>query len=311
MANRGGTTGAAPESGSNLRTFIYVIGGLLTGGMLWLLIADTFTAANINAKCFDVDTLCCAQWDSGRERAEHIGASFARDWSIMLSQTNHAKHEFVEKFAHHKGVYSTVDGNNVGRIDIMTALQQYVDTTRDLHVTIRIHRFSWDSETYTLTIEWEWSADADEDTHYVQDQAIEIRFDCEFKVVFYRGYWDSTQQYSTYTRRYTHACDTCRRESEHHHDEPESLPPHTEEPHPNNAQPQGMVDGASDTTGNTVSGVPPGSLVASRLLPRGGSGSSSGVTPGTSSQSQSRQVQGNRKPAVVAEDVTRDEVNRR
>ncbi len=332
MANRGGVTptGTAAESGSWLRTFIYVTGSLLVGGMIWLLIADRYTAANINAKCFDLDTVCCSHWDSGREHAERIGASFAHDWSIMLFQTNHAKHEFAEKFSHH-GIYSTAYANYQGRSNIQAALQQYVDTTSDTRVRIHIHRFYWDSERYTLTIEWTWWADT-AGGPYSQDQAIEIRFDCEFKVVFYRGYWDSSQQNSTYTRRHAPACDQCRHNRERPpHDRDDERdgerqdggdggdgPPRGDggdggDSHPHSVTPDNIVV-------NNNKATPGGSLNAPKPLSRTNQVIGARATVSRQQQQhQQRQPQAPRKTMssartnVAAEetDTTSDETNRR
>ena len=197
-----------------LRTFMVAVGLFLLGGTIWLIISDTYTAANIKNACFNTTELCCQHWDSGREEAEFIGTQFALYWAQLQTDPDQFKDAFADLFAH-DGVMSTVNGNFKGEASIIDGLQYWLNNTGDSAITVSIERFFWDAEKRELSIVWIWAAN--NEGFYTQDQYTVIIFDCEFKVVYYRGYFDPEQTESTYTDQYARPCSTCPRLEHKHH----------------------------------------------------------------------------------------------
>ena len=227
MSNKPQTTSTATgtvDGANTLRTFIYVVGVFLLIGTVWLICTDTYSAANVRRQCFNTTDMCCHHWDTGREHAEQIGTQFALYWAQLQSDPAQFKDAFADLFERHHGVYSTVDGNFYGDTNIQGALQTWLSSTSDSAITISIERMFWDAETRTLSINWIWAANSQ--YFYTQDQFIIIRFDCDFKVVYYRGYFDVEQSTSTFTNDYARACGTClRKPREHHEHHRPTVPP--------------------------------------------------------------------------------------
>lgn len=197
----------------------------------------------------DNDPNCCGLADSGRGRAENVGSEMLLALSQILVDPEGMSRQFAS-FFDEDGVFSQVIGNARGRHHIAEAIELYATTGHDTNLVIRPKKMYWDAKLSTLTIEMLWSAttnhsrqflDADNDhvvhypagTPYQQDDAIIIRFNCNFKVVYYRDYFDQVQLVSTFTKRYDPVCTPCGGAEPHHeHDRDHPHHPRTEEPTP-------------------------------------------------------------------------------
>lgn len=212
-------------------TAMIIVMAIVLGMGIWIIGTTTYTATNIH----DKSDMCCSTFDTGRSRAEQIGTSMALSMSTLLTDSVNAKNTFASYFATN-GVMSTSRGNFVGQTAIKNALQDYINNPGEQNVAVSIRESYWDYVKSTLVKEQQWKATTTASryllnnvsqivlypsgTNYTTDDAIVIRFDCHFKVVYYRQYFDSVQRVSTYTQSYPYVCEHC----DHHHHHPPPPP---------------------------------------------------------------------------------------
>ncbi len=221
MSNRPQTSLATPtsDSANTLRTFIIGVGLFLLGGTIWLLIADTWSASQVHNQCFDTTELCCNHLDEDRQKAKQIGTLISLYWSQLRDDEPANAQNFYDLFAR-GGVLSSIYGNYYGSTNIQNAMVELFDAWAGIYNSITIEGFFWDAETRTLTMYWIWWGVYE--GPYSIDIYIVIRFDCDFRIVYYRPYWDTQQILSTFVNTTERACSTCRhgREDNHHHHRP-------------------------------------------------------------------------------------------
>ena len=188
-------------------------------------------------KCVNRDMDCTKQCTpSDRKRAESVSQRIANDINHMSTNLIGSINDFVSNFAE-GGVYSTsinptnppyyTKSNFYGHTAITNFLiTRYGPSSPDQNVSVVIRKTYWDCVTRTLGVERTWFATnvmADRifafpnfgnpavilqpGNNYSQDQFVCFQFDCDFKLVFYREYYDSSQFISTYTDNYPPVCD--------------------------------------------------------------------------------------------------------
>lgn len=102
-------------------------------------------------------------------------------------------------------------------INIYTYLYSFVVNSGQTDFKLKIRQTNWDCDTRTLGVQMTWSSiltaprdfggiNLPSGASYSQDFFVIYRFDCEYNIVYYRQYHDSTQFVSTYTNKYPHVC---------------------------------------------------------------------------------------------------------
>ena len=170
-----------------------------------------------------------------RKRAEEVSINIAKAINSMKTNLALSIAEFVSNFAL-GGVYSTAinptnspyvtNSNFYGAANISAYLNtKYGPVSGDANQSVIIRNTYWDCITRTLTVERTFYATnltpnkifaypnfgspaviLQPGNKYSQDQAVAFQFDCNYKLVFYREYYNSGQFVSTYTDRYPAVC---------------------------------------------------------------------------------------------------------
>ena len=120
------------------------------------------------------------------------------------------------------GTWSTTFGNAVGFVNISAMLENYYFSDYEFFVTNTIHNSAWDYTTSTLTVEYLHEAFTGSDrlmyeanysvisyppeTAFAQDRVSVFKFDCSFRIVYLRTYFDNLQRVSTFTSAFPPVC---------------------------------------------------------------------------------------------------------
>lgn len=206
-------------------TISHVLLGIILGCLLILLLlcglalANSYTTQNIVQ-----DQLCCNCYQRGRSEAIDVAKGIAYALNLLTIDPNYSTELFISFFATNSTL-STPLGNIIGITDINNYQLTYALNPGETNQTIVNHKYYWDPKTSALSIERNWTATTlipryflnytslepilvSPNFTYTRDESLIIRFDCHFKIVYYRVYSDSLQSVSTFTSDY-HACLPC------------------------------------------------------------------------------------------------------
>jgi hypothetical protein len=170
----------------------------------------------------------CSEED--RYQAECIAFKIIKLINHVSEDPNRIINKIVDYYAQ-GGVYSTAINpvippffsNFYGRKNIKEYLLASLTAPGEIDRHIKVRQIYWDCITRTLTIEWTWSALLTKDRPFVfgltgptvilpagatysQDMLVCYKFDCDFKLVFSRQYYDGEQFVSTFTKDYPPVC---------------------------------------------------------------------------------------------------------
>ena len=188
------------------------------------------TGANL-AKTVDISNQCCNCYNNGRGTAEQINTAIVESFNIISSDPNNSVAIFASYFDT-DAIWATSNFDIIG-VDAITAFAlAYAQNPGETNVTVVTHLTYWDPKTFTLSVERNWTATLTADriflnttdpdnfqystypagTTYTQDDFVIYRFNCDFKIVWYREYFDTVQLGpSTWTDEYPTPCLQCLR----------------------------------------------------------------------------------------------------
>lgn len=207
------------------RSWAWWFGAL--GLLLLLLGLGSLSAAAIAASRLPVPTeqTCCALFNNGGAPAQSVGFGVINNLAVFLDDTTDATLNALTYAFNQNGTWSTTFGNAVGWVNITTLLENYYFSDYEFFVTNTIHNSAWDYTTSTLTVEYLHEAFTGSDrlmyednytvisyppeTAFAQDRVSVFRFDCSFRIVYLRTYFDNLQRVSTFTSVYPPVCARC------------------------------------------------------------------------------------------------------
>ena len=207
------------------RSWIWLFGAL--GLLLLLLGIGSLIAAAIAASRLPAptDQTCCAIFDAGEAAAQSVGFGVINNLAVFLDDTTDTTLNALIYAFNQNGTWSTTFGNAVGWANISILLENYYFSDYEFFVTNTIHNSAWDYTTSTLTVEYLHEAFTGSDrlmyednftvisytteTPFAQDRVTVFRFDCSYRIVYLRTYFDNLQRVSTFTSDYPPVCARC------------------------------------------------------------------------------------------------------
>lgn len=184
--------------------------------------ASIYTAAHVPQP---TESACCSLFAGGQAPAQSVAFSVIGWLAVFLDDvTTTTQDEIVNSF-NANGTWSTVFLNAQGSSEIIALLNDYYFSNYEFFVTNTIHQAYWDYTQSTLTVEYLHEAFTGDDrymyddsfvvtsyppeTPFAQDRATIFKFDCSYRIVYMRTYFDNLQRVSTFTTDYPDPCSRC------------------------------------------------------------------------------------------------------
>lgn len=186
------------------------------------LAAAAYTAARVPQP---TELACCALFDTNRAPAQSVGFGVIANLAVFLDDATSTTLNALVAAFNTNGTWSTTFGNFQGTDAITTLLDEYYFSDYEFFVTNTVHDSAWDYTTSTLTVQYLHEAyTASErymyndsytvvlypsETPFAQDRVSVFKFDCAFRIVYMRTYFDNLQRVSTFTSDYPATCARC------------------------------------------------------------------------------------------------------
>ncbi len=202
--------------------WLWALLGLLLLLGLGIFATTVYTAVHVPQP---TESACCSLFSGGQAPAQSVAFSVIGWLAVFLDDpgTDTQTH-LVESFAAN-GTWSTATINAFGQGEIDALLTDYYFSSYEFFVTNTIQDAYWDYTQSTLTVaylhealtgdeRYMWDDDFvvtqySSETSFAQDRVSIFQFDCSYRLVYMRTYYNDYQRVSTYTTDHPAVCSRC------------------------------------------------------------------------------------------------------